>query len=210
MNVKIGSQVGNWKVISEKYKKDDIYWNDCECICGKVIPVRTWHLNNSKSKSCGCTNIKGRFLSKCVGDLSSSYISTIKYKRTSKGMIFSEEVTMEYLWELFQKQEGACAISGIPIFLNPRWSAQNQGTKTDIIQTASLDRIDSYKSYEIGNVQWVHKDINMMKGSINQNDFIMFCKKVAEHNIGNDYDVDFEGPLKYYKINRKDDSRSTN
>jgi hypothetical protein len=38
----------------------------------------------------------------------------------------------------------------------------------------------------------------------------MFCKKVAEHNIGNDYDVDFEGPLKYYKINRKDDSRSTN
>lgn len=210
MNVKIGSQVGNWKVISEKYKKDNIYWNNCECICGKVSPVRTWHLNNSKTKGCGCTNVKGRFLSKCVGDLSSSYFTSFKGSRIRKGIIFSDNVTMDYLWELFQKQEGICAISGIPIFLNPRWSEQNKGRKTKVTQTASLDRIDSYKGYDIDNVQWVHKDINMMKGSINQNDFIMFCKKVAEHNINNDYDVDFEGPLKYYKIDRKDESKIIN
>jgi len=48
-----------------------------------------------------------------------------------------------------------------------------------IIRTASLDRIDSSKGYVKGNLQWVHKDINMMKNHYNQKYFIEICKKVA-------------------------------
>ena len=51
----------------------------------------------------------------------------------------------------------------------------NQASST----TASLDRIDSSKGYVIGNVQWVHKDINIMKNKFDNQYFIDMCKKIA-------------------------------
>ena len=36
----------------------------------------------------------------------------------------------------------------------------------------SLDRIDSSKGYEENNVQWVHKDINLMKNKYDNKYFI--------------------------------------
>jgi hypothetical protein len=199
MNVKIGSQVGNWLVISEIYKEKNISWNNCQCICGIIRPVRTWWLNHRMSKGCGCTNIKGRFKSKCVGDLSSSYFTSFKKSRISKGISFDDNVTIEFLWDLFIKQNKKCAISGIEILMNPRWSKQNKGEITEVIQTASLDRINNNLGYTIDNVQWVHKDVNMMRGGLSVNDFIFICKKVTLNNIEiNIKDADFTGKRKYY------------
>jgi hypothetical protein len=204
MNVKIGSQVGNWEVVSEKYKKDGIYVNDCVCICGKHSTISTWHLNNSKTKSCGCTNVKGRFKAKCVGDLSASYYSSFKYSRQTKGIDFSDDLSMGHLWYLYEQQKGRCALSGIPIALNPQWSQQNNGKPTKIVQTASIDRIDSSKGYIIGNVQWVHKDINYMKGGLSDLEFIIFCRQVVKNNEHlnisdiNFDEVQFSGKRKYF------------
>lgn len=182
MKIKIGTEIGNWKIISDKYKKDNIYWNDCECVCGKIKAVRTWHLNNNKTKGCGCTNTKNRFKAQCIGDLSKSYYTSFRYNRMSKGIEFSENITLQYLWNLFLKQEGKCAISKVDIILNPRWSEQNKGRKTKVFQTASIDRINSSIGYIVGNIQWVHKDINYMKGSLNDTDFINWCKVIAQNN----------------------------
>jgi len=49
-------------------------------------------------------------------------------------------------------------------------------------QTASLDRIDSSKGYIEGNVQWVHRKINMMKQSYTQEEFIELCQAVVRNN----------------------------
>jgi len=46
----------------------------------------------------------------------------------------------------------------------------------------SLDRIDSSKGYIKGNVQWIHKDVNIMKNKFNQEYFIEMCKLVASSN----------------------------
>jgi hypothetical protein len=48
--------------------------------------------------------------------------------------------------------------------------------------TASLDRIDSSKGYCEDNVQWVHKDINRMKNTFDQDYFISLCKLIAENS----------------------------
>ena len=45
--------------------------------------------------------------------------------------------------------------------------------------TASIDRIDSSIGYVIGNVQWVHKQVNFMKGTMEQKEFIKFCKLIS-------------------------------
>jgi hypothetical protein len=34
----------------------------------------------------------------------------------------------------------------------------------------------------MGNVQWVHKEINRMKGSLAENEFIEYCKKIIIWN----------------------------
>lgn len=64
------------------------------------------------------------------------------------------------------------------ITLNPRWSQQNKG-RMENIQTASIDRIDNSKGYIVGNVQWVHKQVNFMKGTMKQKEFIKFCKLIS-------------------------------
>lgn len=62
---------------------------------------------------------------------------------------------------------GQCALTG--------WSISMDYTHC----TASFDRIDSSKPYEIGNVQWVHSMVNMSKNKYLQEDFINMCKAVA-------------------------------
>ena len=47
--------------------------------------------------------------------------------------------------------------------------------------SASLDRIDNTKGYVAGNVQWLHKDINWMKGRFTQPRFLALCRAVALH-----------------------------
>jgi len=65
-----------------------------------------------------------------------------------------------------------CALSNIPI----QYAIKARDTKA----TASLDRIDSAKGYERGNVQWVHKIINGMKWDMIEEDFFMYCRAVAQ------------------------------
>ena len=42
--------------------------------------------------------------------------------------------------------------------------------------------MNSIKGYIEGNIQWVHKDINMTKQSLSSEEFIQLCKDVAKHS----------------------------
>jgi hypothetical protein len=53
----------------------------------------------------------------------------------------------------------------------------------DNTHTASLDRIDSSKGYFKGNVQWIHKDLNVMKMDLTEEKFIDYCKLVYENKV---------------------------
>lgn len=129
--------------------------------------------------SCGCLSLKegsNHFLWGGYGEISSDYWRIIRYHcKRGKNRIIPFEITIDYAWNLFLKQNRKCALTGIEIFFVGR-------SKTDsgkVRQTASLDRIDSKKGYQQGNVQWVHKDINNMKQEFDQKYFIEMCKKVA-------------------------------
>ena len=117
------------------------------------------------------------FKSNSVGDLTSAWWSARVVKRAhgynSKAAqkVYELEITMEQAWSLFKEQDGKCALSGVSIQF-PKNRDQYGGT-------ASLDRIDSKKGYILGNVQWVHKDINSMKNVFEQSYFIELCQKVA-------------------------------
>lgn len=108
-------------------------------------------------------------------DLSGIFYSDIIYSANRRGIKFdSVNLTMEYLWNLYIAQDKKCALSKVEIKLFKDFKKK----KNLRLNTASLDRIDSTKDYEVGNVQWVHKDINKMKSTFKQENFIELCKNV--------------------------------
>ena len=75
-------------------------------------------------------------------------------------------LTKEYLNNLFESQNGLCAITGDSL---------------EDINKASLDRINSNKPYIEGNVQWVTVQANKSKHILSMQELYEFCHKVLNH-----------------------------
>ena len=158
----------------------------CKCDCGKFIKRPTGELRNrskyGRDTSCGCgafDNRKQTINWKGCGDIHGSMWGRIE--RGAKSRNYPFEITIEYGWDLFLKQNKKCALSGIDIYFPKTDWEQKRGE-----WTASLDRIDSMEGYIEGNVQWVYKDINRIKWAYNQEYFIKMCVKVASKGRKNE------------------------
>jgi hypothetical protein len=163
---------------NKKYK----YFAICNCHnCGKVgFKVIKGNLIRGATTSCGCRRdqyekITGKNNSRFTGyeDIRGKTWSTLKLRSKRRGHVFN--LSIEDAWKLYEKQNKKCALTG----LNIEFGKRNRET------TASLDRLDINKGYEIGNVQWVHKHINIMRNVYPIDYFIHFCHLVAEKHKEN-------------------------
>lgn len=176
-----GQKFGKLEVISFSHRvKTNTYYN-CVCSCDEVIQkncvVSSKSLNNG-TISCGCAFAyhnkgKNNINWKGCGDLSLNFFN--RYKLNAKSKNFEFSITIEYAWNLFEKQKGKCALTGLPLIFNKTFKSQ-----TD--RTASLDRIDSSIGYIEGNVQWVHKWINYFKKNIPNEMLVGVCYLITENN----------------------------
>lgn len=170
----INKKIGRLTVLrlsSIRKNKRYVYW-DCLCECGNIISVIATSLISKSTKSCGCLlKDKNRIrLSQGIGDISKTYWN--KILRTAKRRKLEINITIEYIWNLYLQQNKKCAITDINITFGT--NAENYKKVS-----ASLDRIDSSKGYIIGNVQWVHKKVNMLKHINNESDLIYWCKLIG-------------------------------
>lgn len=148
----------------------------CKCDCGNTFKACGPQLKSLHTKSCGCINKstnKKHGLWKGGNFLTGEQFSQIRCRARKGKLPF--RISIDFIENLYIKQNFKCALSGIPIILNIENKRGSQNT-------ASLDRIDSSKGYLKNNVQWVHKDINMMKQDHTDENFINWCKIVAKHN----------------------------
>lgn len=148
-------------------------WYQCQCSCGKIVEVLGTSLTNGNTGTCGCRLLRKKEKNhswKGCGDIWGSHWSSIRYHANQRGIPF--EITIEQAWKLFQDQKGLCRLTGMPISFNK----VIHGSKT-----ASLDRIDSTKSYTVDNVQWIHKDVNHMKQEFDQQKFIELCRLIVNY-----------------------------
>lgn len=163
-------------------KRTDIIKNkqrvwECLCDCGNTCFIKAYEIKGGYVKTCGCSRLKQgkkHFLWRGFGEISKNKFNKIRYSAIKRNIDFN--ITIQEIWHLFLKQNKKCALTGADIKF-----ATNHKDKT----TASLDRIDSSKSYCLSNVQWVHVDINLMKQDYDQDKFISLCKQVAEFNVDN-------------------------
>jgi hypothetical protein len=149
-------------------------WWECECDCGNTVLVNGSKLR--KAKSCGCYGETGNNSPNWTGykDIDGKYWKNIQAGAKSRGHVF--EIDLAYVWDIYIKQNGRCALSGLPIQF-----AYKNGHRQQ--RTASIDRIDSSKGYVKGNIQWLLLDINFMKQKFSSEHFIRLCKKVASNNV---------------------------
>lgn len=147
----------------------------CECDCGNQQVIDGWNLLKHKSKQCRkCCGEQNRGKNsvhwKGHGNINGYVWGKVKREAANRNLPF--KITIKYAWDLFKKQQGRCALTGWPL----RFKAHHQ----DQPATASLDRIDSKRGYVKGNVQWVHKDVNLMKVDFAQKRFLEVCAAVAK------------------------------
>lgn len=94
-----------------------------------------------------------------------------RVKSNAKTRSIPLEVDISDAWDVLNQQGKKCALTGIDLIFEVTLGET----------TASLDRIDSKIGYTKDNIQWLHKKINLMKGTLSQEEFINFCKKVSDH-----------------------------
>ena len=157
--------------LSKRQSGSKRFWN-CKCECGKTSEVVSGNLKTGKTQSCGCShNRKNITSARWTGykKIPGSYLCKIKAGAKQRNLNF--DVSINYLWNLFVTQSECCAYSAMSLTFGDENNAQ----------TASLDRINSKIGYIEGNLQWVHKDINLMKNKFSDDYFLELCRKIIKH-----------------------------
>lgn len=174
----IGKQFGKLTVTGEHSKTRNGHKRfACICECGNTCNILGTHLRQGNTKSCGCDRPLGKTHHQWngVGEISGDfwYNHIVRSASGDKGRRKPIElsITKQYAWELFLKQDKKCALSGLKLIFPTKYK--------DKAWSASLDRIDSSKGYIEGNVQWVHKDVNIMKNKFDNQYFINMCKLIV-------------------------------
>ena len=171
----------NQLTILEEVNHNKRWMFKTQCDCGKIeIKRKDWVISGrtTSCKSCASkrtakkypppTNFQG------VGGLSKTHYSHIKHCAVVRDIPF--ELSIEFLWNLFEKQKHLCALTQLPIKLVPAI----KGCTVDwSLITASVDRMDSTKGYTEDNVWWVHKEVNRLKNNYSLQELVYWCSLIV-------------------------------
>lgn len=176
----------------------DKIWN-CECICGRSFLISQHQLQHKQS-SCGCMsgrneNKFNKFLNSDCKQLHFYWSFVIQ---GAKSRNLQVNITPSEAYDLFLQQNELCAFTGIKLKL-PQ-------SKLRYKDTASLDRINNKLEYNIDNIQWIHKKINIMRMGLPIEEFQYWCKLITTGGYKwmlNNTEIEKHIPEKYFKITKR-------
>lgn len=145
----------------------------CKCCCGRILFIPGSGLvsgNSTKCRSCSAKECNRRY----VGEVSLTYFSDLKNGAEERNIPF--EIIQSDIWEKYLEQNRKCALSGIIL----TWQDGYKGVRG----TASVDREESTIGYTKDNIQIVHKDINRMKWTHDQQYFLNICETITDYQRG--------------------------
>lgn len=169
-----GAVFGKWLVVDYSHFDNEHYWTVLCQGCSTTHSRRASQLALGRSSGCQhCNAIEREKYSfwEGIDGISKQYLTKLSYR----GKEIS--VTLQDLADQWKAQEGKCAYTGLQLTLVQKDTMWKDAT-------ASLDRIDSSKGYIKGNIQWVHKRVNIMKNDMNEKEFLEFCKLVVKRKGG--------------------------
>lgn len=106
-----------------------------------------------------------------ITEINTNFWTHLKSSARKRKLDFT--ISKEYVIKIMHEQKYKCKLSGIELTIKP---------KRDGYGNASLDRIDSDFGYIENNIQFVDKDINIMKSNLSDSEFYELCKSVTFRN----------------------------
>jgi cytidyltransferase-like protein len=179
--------------------KDNYKWL-CRCDCGKTIITNSSSVKRGSTKSCGCLSPK---LYPNTGEILGRYwSSTIRgaKKRNIPFLIDTNEA-----WKIYLDQDRKCNLTNLPIYFS-------KNAKKLSLGNASLDRVDNNEGYIVGNIQWLDKNVNLIKQNFSQQYFIDTAIKITKFNnqfSREDYEIKTKD-FNFYIENLKHSARRRN
>ena len=158
----------------EIFKGQDGRWYKPCSECGEMQSyLRKNYANESLKLKKTCKKCSNKKTENChrgwYRGVRVSWANKFKTCAETRGIKFL--LSIDDIADIYDAQDGKCSLTG----WNIKFPEIGHPDKAD----ASIDRIDSSKPYQVGNVQIVHKMVNMMKQRYSQEDFIKVCKAVA-------------------------------
>lgn len=200
----------NQLTVLEEVRHNNRLMFKVQCDCGKIdIKRKDWVISGrtTSCKSCASKRTAAKhpppINRKGCSGLSGTHYLAIKFGASRRNIPF--EVSPEFLWNLFEKQKGKCALTGVDIILINK--IKNNNVDWNVV-TASLDRKDSNKGYTEDNVQWVHKEINRLKNNYSLEELLYWSKLLQDYH-GNP-DPSGSGDISEGATTRDRDSRVSN
>ena len=173
--LKVGDKKGSRTVVSDNFKSGTeigkstgVLYVLVQCDCGREDWIRSRTFINGDSIFCpNCAHVMDR--SATFGgynDMPGRVWSRIKNNESAREHTkHTLDFDAKSVWQLMNDQNYKCALSGVDL----DW------------ESASLDRKNSEFGYALTNVQWVHKVVNLMKHSLDESEFLIWCEKIVNH-----------------------------
>jgi len=161
----------NGKSLTKTGKKEYCFLVKC-LKCGSSRKInRRQHAINLSSKPCKRCSNKNNNPIGVVGSIRLSFFN--KYKINAEMRSKDWSITAQDANLVLENQNHKCALTGVDISANGPLESM----------TASLDRIDNSIGYTKNNIQWVHKRINMMRGTLSIDEFKEMCRLVSSFSL---------------------------
>lgn len=147
---------------------------DCPECGEQQTYLRKWYAEASLREGKVCKSCSNKATEKCHRGMHRgiriSWFNKFASSANLRGIQFA--ITIDDVADMMEAQGGQCALTG--------WCIDDPETSTLVEISASIDRIDSAFGYIPGNVQLVHKMVNMCKQQYSQDDFVKMCSAVAD------------------------------
>lgn len=173
------------KCEDEKLREKE--WRDGKLLChkcGQYLPIEEFqhnkHYDYRDHHEARCRKCK----TKQMQEVRKSYDDETRLEKTLRMRFYAArdrankrglkfELTTEFLKELWEKQDGKCAITKLPMtFINDEGR-----TYTNV----SIDQIEPNGGYTKENVQLVCMAVNQLKSDFTMNEVLTICKSIVEN-----------------------------
>lgn len=171
LQVNIGDIYKDWKVLEIPKLINSQLRCKVQCTCGNIRFITTSQLLSNKYKRCKRCND-----SELLNGFRIGFLRKIERNAYNRNIEYSSLLTSQFLYKLLEKQNFKCALTGEDL-LNEDLNLDKPQEELNL----SLDRIDSNIGYLSNNVQWVTKQVNWSKNTLNNEEFLNLCKKVINY-----------------------------
>ena len=171
LDVNIGDIYKEWKVLETPILINNQLRCKVQCSCGNIRYITTSQLLSDKYEKCKkCSD------GKLLNGFRIGFLRKIERNAHSRNIEYSPLLTSEFLYKLLEKQNFKCALTG-EYLLDENLNLDKPQEELNL----SLNRINSNIGYLPNNVQWVTKQVNWSKSTLNNQEFLDLCKKVINH-----------------------------